>query len=480
MKAVKYGNQYQITYRCKNYPKIINEYFNTEEEANLRIAQIQLQKKLGTLMPPSNLLDPDNDIEQLREVMTMEQLLKEYVNLYGLNHWSESTLSCNVHRINDYIIPYIGDVKIKSLTTHRLETFYRELQTKPAVKMKGREHENKTVSFSVIQKVHAIIRSALNQAIRWDYLRGANPAMAVELPKQKSKQREAWTDAEASHALSVCTDPILKLCMYLALGCSMRIGEILGLTWDCVHITQALIDSDEAYLYVEKELHRSDKKSVEALKKQGRDNIFFTFPPLKQDNYTTILVLKTPKTESSVRNIYIPRTVAYAMAEMKAHQREIKSAIPDEYNDFNLVIAQDNGRPYEAHMIRQKMKKLIEDNSLPPVVFHSLRHSSTSVKLKISGGDIKAVQGDTGHSQSNMVTDVYSHIMNDDRKRLAKKVDEQFFSQNNCSEQDKKTAESPQNESMEKLLQLLRQSPEMADSILQISKVLCNKSTSSS
>lgn len=59
--------------------------------------------------------------------------------------------------------------------------------------MKGREGEKRTVSFDVVEKCHSILRSALNQAIRWDYLRGANPAMAVELPRTKKKQREAWT-----------------------------------------------------------------------------------------------------------------------------------------------------------------------------------------------------------------------------------------------------------------------------------------------
>ncbi|WP_087022789.1 tyrosine-type recombinase/integrase [Butyricicoccus porcorum] len=106
-------------------------------------------------------------------------------------------------------------------------------------------------------------------------------------------------------------------------------------------------------------------------------------------------------------------------------QEMMKSDLGPEYQDYNIVIAQPNGRPFEEHQICQKFKALITEHNLKPVVFHSLRHS-TSMKLKISGGDIKAVQGDTGHAQANMVTDVYSHIMNDDRKRLAKKMNDQF------------------------------------------------------
>lgn len=40
-------------------------------------------------------------------------------------------------------------------------------------------------------------------------------------------------------------------------------------------------------------------------------------------------------------------------------------------------------------------------------------------KLKLSGGDIKAVQGDSGHAQADMVTEVYGHILDEDRKKNA-------------------------------------------------------------
>lgn len=69
MKATKVGNKYQITYRCPNYEKIINERFDTLEEANLRIAQVELEKKRGTLLPPAELIDSDHS-DMLRETMT--------------------------------------------------------------------------------------------------------------------------------------------------------------------------------------------------------------------------------------------------------------------------------------------------------------------------------------------------------------------------------------------------------------------------
>lgn len=40
------------------------------------------------------------------------------------------------------------------------------------------------------------------------------------------------------------------------------------------------------------------------------------------------------------------------------------------------------------------MQDIIDELGLPDVVFHSLCHTSVTYKLKLSGGDIKAVQGD--------------------------------------------------------------------------------------
>ena len=49
-------------------------------------------------------------------------------------------------------------------------------------------------------------------------------------------------------------------------------------------------------------------------------------------------------------------------------------------------------------------------------------------KLKLNRGDIKATQGDTGHSQADMVTRVYAHILDEDRKVNALKMERAFYS----------------------------------------------------
>ena len=75
------------------------------------------------------------------------------------------------------------------------------------------------------------------------------------------------------------------------------------------------------------------------------------------------------------------------------------------------------------------------------MVFHSLRHSSITYKLKLNGGDVKAVQGDSGHAQANMVTEVYSHILDNDRKRNAQLFEKEFYSRE--APKEEKPAEEP-------------------------------------
>ena len=45
----------------------------------------------------------------------------------------------------------------------------------------------------------------------------------------------------------------------------------------------------------------------------------------------------------------------------------------------------------------------------------------------ISGGDVKAVQGTTGHASANLLVNTYAHIQQDSRKKLGKKFEETLF-----------------------------------------------------
>ena len=221
----KKGQKYEISYRCAGYEKPFYERFDTYEAAKLRIAQIEYEKSICAFDPPKkSILTPKRN-----HYVTIGELLDEYVQIYGLKHWGDSYLSTNQHYILHYIKPIIGDVPVKDMTTHDLDLFYDSLQDQPAVVLKGHLKKDQMISPSVILKIHALMRGAFRKAVAWKYIT-VNPAENVTLPKYSCKERASWSASEVKYALAICENPVLKLAMLLALGCSMRIGEILGLT----------------------------------------------------------------------------------------------------------------------------------------------------------------------------------------------------------------------------------------------------------
>ena len=456
MKPRRKGNRWEITYRCPGYSKSISERFDTYEEAKARIAEIEYEKKIGELRPPVK--SPGKDRYIAKKYITLSEYLDEYVQVYGLNHWGASYLSNNRHRIEHYIKPYIGSIMLRDLTTHDLDVFYNRLLDEPAVVLKGHKQTDKTVTPSVIQKIHVLLRSALNQAIAWGYI-SQNPAQFASPPEYIPAERVVWSEDDAASAIELCNDPILRLTLLLSIGGSLRIGEVLGLTWDCVDLS----DFMHPQIKIDKELARLKKEDLEDLKRRDRSKVKFEFPNWKKKPSSTVLVLKDPKTESSKRRIYLAPTVGQALADMKAAQAQIKELCGEAYTDYGLVIAQETGRPYERGQIAYKLDTFIQKVELPSVVFHSLRHFSTTLKLQLSNGDIKAVQGDTGHAQARMVTDQYAHITDRSRQNLAQQMEKEFFHRPNSL--DSPTPPS-QDDSIQAALQLIQANPDLAKLII--------------
>lgn len=357
------------------------ETYATKAEAKKRKKEIEYKEEMGSMVIP--------------QCITMKELLEEYVALYGKDNWALSTYDGNVSLINNYILPIIGDVKLAEINTRYIEKYYQRLLKTPAVinPMIGKRM-NEYVSTSTIRDTHKLLRSCFQQAIKWELME-KNPCIYATVPKHKSKKRDIWTAETLMYAMEVCEDERLKLAMNLSFSCSLRISELLGLTWDCVDISEEAIEENRAYLFINKESQRVSKA---ALKELDAKDVLLVFPEKSKKN-KTVRVLKTPKTDSS-----------------------------------------------------------------------------GTYKLKLNGGDIKAVQGDSGHAQVSMVTDVYSHILDDDRKKNAELFEEAFYEKKNLDPQmHPNTAENtvavPEGIDPELLAKVLS-NPEMAALLASLAKTM--------
>ena len=432
--------------------------FATQKEADKRKKEIEYKQSIGKF--------------EVQKCATLKELIEEYVQIYGHDKWGVSTYSGNVALINNYILPTIVDTKLAGINTHFMEKYYKDLLKMPAVKSTKNPDGTGTITESTVNEIHKVLRSCFRQAVKWDMMK-KNPAVDATVPKAKKQEREIWTAEMLMQALEACDNKMLKIAFHLAFTATLRIGELLGLTWDDMDISEEAITDNKAYVIINKQVERVSKDAIEALNSK---EIIMIFPSQKKNN-RTVRVLKTPKTDSSVRKVFIPKSVAQCLIALKADQDEIKEVLGNEYQDYNLVMATTFGLPIGDSYLRTKMQEIIDALGLPDVVFHSLRHTSVTYKLKLSGGDIKAVQGDSGHAQADMVTEVYGHIIDEDRRKNAEMMENAFYNKENLNPQMKEQDEGnstitvPDGVDAELLMKVLG-NPEMTALLTSLAKTM--------
>ena len=456
---VKRGKKYSVVYyytdengeqQQKWEPPV-----SSKKEAQRRQNEIEHELDTGTFIPPAR--------------VKVGEFLNDFVEMYGTKRWGLSVYASNTALIENYINPLLADHLVQEVNTRIVDWFIHQLQKTKPVSTPYRHAKTDYITPCTIEKIVKLMRTAFKQAVRWGMV-GKNPFDGAILPKREKKTRAIWDAVTIRKALDECDDGKLYVALNLAFACSLRLGEITGLTWDCVDISDHALANDDAHLRVEKELARVEQKAIDAV---GQGDILFVFPRLMGGKSSTRLVLKKPKTESSVRKVWIPKTLALILREWKTKQDTLKEFMGEDYIDYNLVLAQETGRPCEDRIIGNAFDRLKKKADLPNVVFHSLRHSSTTYKLKLNHGDVKATQGDTGHAQPDMVTEVYAHILDEDRKINAQKFEMAFYANPDM----RKTEASIQKEQtpapaldLAVLVRQLQEHPELASTLSELLK----------
>nr|QGT50960.1 hypothetical protein Firmicute1046_0360 [uncultured Firmicutes bacterium] len=338
-----------------------------------------------------------------------------------------------------------------------LEIFFNRLALKKQTGSRFKnvpKQEIPLLSQSTIKKIYVLLNEALKKAVSWDML-PKNP-LNFQVASGKANVRPSWDTETLQEALKDMEGntehPILRLMVHTTFICSGRSSEMTALTWDS-------IDFKNDTIFINKIIQRCEKTSMEKVRK---DKIFLVFPekyPNKRKK--SVLVLKSPKTETSVRNIFMTQQLKQELLERKKQIERAKIILGDDYHDYNLVFCLDNGDPITPNLCLRWFKKWQKSmgDKYPEVVFHSLRSTSTTYKLVMSNGDIKTVQGDTGHAQAKMVTDVYSRIWNKPRQQLAQKVETEFYQafentqQCNSAQEKENLKDLLENDSVKKLLE---------------------------
>ena len=292
------------------------------------------------------------------------------------------------------------------------------------------------------------IGTAFQYAVEWGIL--VKSPVPADSPKKSTQERTIWTVEEMRAALDSMEDPILHLAVHLTLVGALREGEIVGLTPEDLDFDAA---DGIGTFRINKSMQRVRKEALN----QVDDGCIIKIFPDKLERSTTSLILKSTKTASSCRTIFMTSALKEELKKWLNQLATDERKDPTRYHDSGMLFRLPNGLAVEPVLIRKKFLKWQDAHpEFPRIVFHGLRHSSATYQLMISGGDVKAVQGTTGHATADMLVNTYAHIQQSSRVELGRKFEEGFYAkQESPSPQAVPVAGEP-TISMTALLELLK------------------------
>jgi len=413
---MKRGNTYSVRYNYKDHngkPCKGWETFKTKAEAQERKITVEKELLDGTFLVP--------------DAMTVEEMLYKWIPIQSSKHkWSPKTYTQSVAMVQNLIVPYIGKRKVQDLRTYDIEQFYATLSQTPCgqyvhgEKQELTENQKKRLlSSTSIHEVHTLLKTAFSYAVDWDLIHKSPTPR--EAPKVNTEERTIWDERTMLAALQTIENPALHLAVHLSMILSLREGEILGLQPGDLDFDAA---DGRGAITVNKAMQRANK---EALSKIDPSQIYHIFPDQREGS-TTTLVLKKTKTASSNRTIFMTAVLKEELKHWLKRLEMDEAVEPERYRNSGMLLRLPNGLAVEPILIRKKFIKWQDEHTeFTRIVFHGLRHSSATYQLMISGGDVKAVQGTTGHASANLLVNTYAHIQQDSRKKLGKKFEEDFY-----------------------------------------------------
>jgi len=251
------------------------------------------------------------------------------------------------------------------------------------------------VGANTLEKVHFIMRSTLTLGVKHrEVARNvAEDATPVRRVKQDMK---VWTAAQAQQFLAVANTHMYGPIWLLALSTGLRRGELLGLRWTDINLT-------EGYLTV----------------KQGLTRINSTvhFGP--------------PKTRASRRTVYLEPEAIDALHAHKAEQARRRLLVGTEWwsgwQANPLVFTTGMGNPLIPSNVVKAHIRIVKAAGVPYIRIHDLRHTFATLGLA-AGGHLKAVSESLGHTKASFTIDTYAHVLPQQRAEVAAKVGAALFS----------------------------------------------------
>ena len=216
-------------------------------------------------------LDETKDLDVVRaEEYTVATWLRTWYDLYAKPNIRIATADRYHLMIETYTIPRIGKIKLTKLTSRDLQKLYKDLMEN------GRVHVGKNqspgLSSTTVRSVHLMLHCAFERAVK-ERLISRNPTDDCIAPKVQKFERKTLHPEDMKAYLDAANTRGVLPMFYLALVSGLRKGELAALLWDD-------LDTENKTIFVSKQYVR---------------------------NPSGELTLSRPKTETSVRRVYIPQ-----------------------------------------------------------------------------------------------------------------------------------------------------------------------------
>ena len=119
-------------------------------------------------------------------------------------------------------------------------------------------------------------------------------------------------------------------------------------------------------------------------------------------------IIGVPKTQSSMRNIPLPKQLIPLLQKLKKH------------SDSEHVIS-DKGKGISIRVYQRNFSKLLKRLNIPHKGFHALRHTFATRALEC-GMDVKTLSEILGHKSATITLNRYVHSMSDYKKEMMNKL----------------------------------------------------------
>ncbi|MEU7269335.1 site-specific integrase [Streptomyces asiaticus] len=255
-----------------------------------------------------------------------------------------------------YLAPGLGKKKLARLTTRDIRAFLattaRTCQCCAQGKDKARPERKRRCcalgkccesypSDRTVRFLLVLLRAALAHAVREDEL-PRNVAKNVELGMGTKREIEPLTVEEGRRLSAGARGNRLWAAYELAVRIGLRRGEVLGLRWKDVDLTDGTVTIRQT------------------LQRVGGE-----------------LLIAAPKTQRSARRVALPAECVTALRSRRAQQQGDRLAAGDKWKDNgnDLVFTTKHGTPIEPRNLNRAFTLLCDKAGVRRVRFQDLRHT---------------------------------------------------------------------------------------------------------